>query len=41
MNLHLRELLQTFLGVTLFMQYFNISMSYREEADIRDAHRLN
>ena len=24
-------------GVSQFMQYFNISMSYREDADIRDA----
>ena len=26
-----------FADVTSFMQYFNISMSYREDADIRDA----
>ena len=40
MNLYLREVLQAFAGVTQFMQYFNISMSYREDADIRDAHRI-
>ena len=28
------------LGDTQYMQYFNISMSYREDADIRDAHTL-